>query len=151
MSGRWIDRTQRAGRSPATALAVTFLAGLPCAALLGAVSGALALSAVFFALLLVLGACAVAALASFQPLLPDRLRGAGNAGYFATVTLAGMRTGPPLFGYLSDALGGGREGPLGLALAIVIAAVALPSALLSHANRTRWASTAAAADARSAR
>jgi hypothetical protein len=126
-------------------LALAFLPAAPCAALLGVAQGPAAVAAGYFALTLALGAAAVAALASYQPLIPDRLRGAGNAVYFATVSLVGLGLGPPLIGLLSDALSAGSGDALGTALAVVAAAVALPAALLSHANRGPWSRAAAAA------
>ncbi len=146
LGGSLIDRMRRTGRSPATALALVFLPAAPCAALLGAAEGPVEVAAAFFALALVLGAVAVAALASFQPLVPGRLRGAGNAVYFATVSLVGLGLGPPLVGILSDSLGSGSQGALGTALALVTAGVAFPAALLSYVNRAAWSKTAAAAE-----
>ncbi|MGV8929381.1 MAG: MFS transporter [Brevundimonas sp.] len=146
LGGGLIDRMRRTGHSPAGALAIVFLPAAPCAALLGAAEGPVAVAAAFFALALVLGAAAVAALASFQPLVPGRLRGAGNAVYFATVSLVGLGLGPPLVGFLSDSLSLGSQGSLGTALALVTAGVALPAALLSYLNRAAWSKTAAAAE-----
>lgn len=146
LGGSLIDRMRRTGRSAAGALAIVFLPAAPCAALLAVAEGPVAVAAAFFALALVLGAVAVAALASFQPLVPGRLRGAGNAAYFTTVSLVGLGLGPPLVGFLSDSLGAGSQSALGTALAFVTAGVAIPAALLSYINRTAWSETAAAAE-----
>jgi MFS family permease len=144
LGGRLIDRAHRRGSSPVVALAIMFLLAAPCAALLGMAQSVGGLSAAYFTLVIVLGACAVAALAAYQPLIPDRMRGAGNAAYFATVSLVGTGLGPPLVGFLSDALGSGSQGALGPALGIVTAAIALPAAFLSNANRGSWSATASA-------
>lgn len=142
--GLLVDRARKAGRPPTTPLAAVFLLVVPAAAGLGWAQGLLPLAAAYFVLTVVVGAAAVAALAGYQPLVPPKLRGEGNAIYFAVVSLVGLGLGPPLVGAVSDRLGAGPRDLL-LALAATTAAVALPAAAASLASAAGWMKAASKA------
>lgn len=133
LSAGWILGHRRMhGRSPALLLAaglgisVMAAIGLKAAASLPMTVVALA------ALVASSGMAATTALIGLQPLTPDRLRGAVNTLFLASISIVGVGFGPWVTGALSDWSGGGTEG-LTSALVRVVAAVAvvvIPVALL---------------------
>jgi MFS family permease len=144
VGGHLVDQARKARRPPTVALAASLVTTIPAALLLGLVEGPLPLALALLVLTVCVGAAAVAALAGFQPLVPLRLRGRGNALYFATISLVGLGLGPPLVGLVSDRLGE-SSGGLTLALAGTVAAVALPAAIASVLSGKAWSVAAQAA------
>lgn len=143
LGGGLVDLARQKGPAAPGVLAGLLLLASPAAVGLALADDLIGLSVAFFLATVSIGSAAVAALASWQALTPQPLRGRGSALYFAVVTAIGLGLGPPLVGLASDLLVG--QARLGAGMALVIVCVSLPAALLSLTTMRGWRTTADAA------
>ena len=139
LSAGWILGQRRMhGRSPGLLLAAGLgLSVIAALSLKGAVS--LPMTVMALAVLVASGGmAATTALIGLQPLAPERLRGAVNTLYLASISVVGVGFGPWITGALSDRSGGGSAGLTNSLVQVVaaVAAVVIPLALL---HGRRWA------------
>ncbi len=143
-AGGWlVDAVRRRGRSAPSIVSVLLLA-VPAAAIgLTTARDLPSLTIAFAVATAGISAAATAALAGWQAITPQSVRGRASALYFACVTAAGLGLGPPLVGLASDLAARG-EASLAFGLAGVTTAVALPAAGLSGAIARAWSRAASA-------
>lgn len=143
LGGGLVDLARQRRLAPPGVVAGLLLLASPAAISLALAHNLTGLIVAFFLATVSVGSAAVAALASWQALTPQKVRGRGSALYFAVVTAVGLGLGPPLVGLASDLLVG--QARLGAGMALVMVCVSLPAALLSLTTMRGWRATADAA------